>query len=340
MPLTRDEDIARRLTNARTIAVVGASDRPDRPSYGVMKFLQAPWATACSRSTRRSPASMCWASSCGASLPRSACRSTSFGPLPPSGSRRRSGRAGDLRRREGGVETHLGVINHEAAARAEAAGLEVVMDRCPHIEIPRLPRAADRRPRLGGPDGHFGNEQGRCVDTPAELQVARRLKRREHVDEVGGDGDLGHRLGDLAAAHDEPRPRRGCNRRSPRSPPGRSTRRSALLRERRRAIVRAARAAVEMEVAGACAGAPPTPRAAWPVGSIPSCRAEALSAIHWLRMPSATSSRRDTPTPSPSNGRERSPRSRNGWSTIVARGEDALAEPSLRNSSCGRSRIH
>ena len=38
--LTRDEDIARLLTNARTIAVVGASDRPDRASYGVMQFLQ------------------------------------------------------------------------------------------------------------------------------------------------------------------------------------------------------------------------------------------------------------------------------------------------------------
>ncbi|HKP33416.1 MAG TPA: CoA-binding protein, partial [Sphingomicrobium sp.] len=40
MPLTRDEDIAELLTTARTIAVVGASDRPSRSSYGVMSFLQ------------------------------------------------------------------------------------------------------------------------------------------------------------------------------------------------------------------------------------------------------------------------------------------------------------
>ena len=40
MPLTRDDDIAELLASARTIAVVGASDRPNRPSYGVMKFMQ------------------------------------------------------------------------------------------------------------------------------------------------------------------------------------------------------------------------------------------------------------------------------------------------------------
>ncbi len=36
----------------------------------------------------------------------------------------------------------LNVIDEEAAAKAEAAGAVVIMDRCPAIELPRLERAA------------------------------------------------------------------------------------------------------------------------------------------------------------------------------------------------------
>jgi hypothetical protein len=36
------------------------------------------------------------------------------------------------------VWMQLGVRDHDAAARAEARGLKVVMNRCPAIEIPRL----------------------------------------------------------------------------------------------------------------------------------------------------------------------------------------------------------
>lgn len=41
MPLTTDAQIRDLLESVRTIALVGASDKPDRPSYEVMATLQA-----------------------------------------------------------------------------------------------------------------------------------------------------------------------------------------------------------------------------------------------------------------------------------------------------------
>src|SRR3546814_15954305 len=40
MPLATDEEIRDLLQSVRTIAMIGASDRPDRPSHEVMKALQ------------------------------------------------------------------------------------------------------------------------------------------------------------------------------------------------------------------------------------------------------------------------------------------------------------
>jgi hypothetical protein len=136
MPLTRSEDIAELLRSTRTIALVGASDRPDRPSYGVMKFLQDwgyrvfpvnPQITG-----ERVHGEYVWR------------EISQIGePIDLVDIFRRPHAAGEavdeaIAAGAQAVWMQIGVINEEAAARAEAAGLKVVMDRCPKIEIPRL----------------------------------------------------------------------------------------------------------------------------------------------------------------------------------------------------------
>jgi len=136
MPLTRDEDIARLLTNARTIAVVGASDRPDRPSYGVMRFLQS-WGYRVLPVNPQITGEHVLGEFVWRELAQIGV------PIDIVDVYRRPEAAAEAVEQAifvgaKAVWMQLGVINHEAAARAEAAGLEVVMDRCPHIEIPRL----------------------------------------------------------------------------------------------------------------------------------------------------------------------------------------------------------
>ncbi|MEO5973074.1 MAG: CoA-binding protein [Sphingomicrobium sp.] len=136
MPLTRDEDIAELLTNARTIALVGASDRPDRPAFGVMKFLQDhgyrvfpvnPQITG-----EHVHGEFVWRE-----------LSQIGEPIDIVDIFRRPQAAGEAVDQAifvgaKAVWLQIGVINEEAAARAEAAGLKVVMGRCPKIEIARL----------------------------------------------------------------------------------------------------------------------------------------------------------------------------------------------------------
>jgi predicted CoA-binding protein len=139
--LTRDEDIAELLANARTIAMVGASDRPDRPSYGVMRFLQ-------NHGYRVLPVNpqitgehvhgeYVWRELSQIGVPIDI---VDIFRRPQA-----AGEAVDEAIRVGAkaVWMQIGVINERAAERAEAAGLKVVMDRCPKIEIPRL-----RLPRI------------------------------------------------------------------------------------------------------------------------------------------------------------------------------------------------
>jgi uncharacterized protein len=128
------------LTSARTIAVVGASPRPQRPSHGVMRFLQRhgyraipvnPFAASEEILGERVYASL-------AEIPRELT-----GPIDMVDIFRRSEAAGAVvdEAIAIGAKTvwmQLDVRDDAAAARAEAKGIEVVMDRCPAIEIPRL----------------------------------------------------------------------------------------------------------------------------------------------------------------------------------------------------------
>ena len=136
MPLTADADIRELLEGARTIAMVGASDRPDRPSYGVMAFLQR-------HGYRVIPVNpqITGEHVHGEFVFRDLHQLGD--PIDIGDIFRRPQAAGDavdeaIAVGAKAVWMQLGVVNHEAAARAEAAGLKVVMDRCPAIDIPRL----------------------------------------------------------------------------------------------------------------------------------------------------------------------------------------------------------
>ena len=136
MPLTRDEEIYDLLANTRTIAMIGASDPPDRPSYGVMAYLQ-------SRGYRVIPVNpqITGEHVHGEYVWRELAQIGE--PIDMVDIFRRPLAAGEavdeaIAAGAKSVWLQIGVINHDAAARAEAAGLKVVMDRCPKIEIPRL----------------------------------------------------------------------------------------------------------------------------------------------------------------------------------------------------------
>jgi predicted CoA-binding protein len=132
------------LTNVHTIAVVGASPRPHRPSHGVMRYLQG-------QGYRTIPVNP---NAAGATILGERCYAA-LDEVPEAIDMvdifRRSefaGAATDAATAIGArvVWMQLGVIDDAAAARAAARGLKVVMDRCPAIEIPRLGLArGDRR---------------------------------------------------------------------------------------------------------------------------------------------------------------------------------------------------
>ena len=136
MRLESDEAIAQLLMKAKRIALVGASAKPDRPSHRVMQFLldegyevlpinpalagqrllgQMVHASLSDLPSRVDVADIFRDA---ASLPKVTQDVVAAG-IPA-------------------MWTQLGVVNNEAERTGLDAGLQMVVDRCPAIEIPRL----------------------------------------------------------------------------------------------------------------------------------------------------------------------------------------------------------
>jgi uncharacterized protein len=124
------------LTSVRTIAVVGASPRRERPSHGVMAYLQR-------RGYRTIPVNPNAAGSTINGETVYARLAEVPEPIDMVDVFRRTEMAGGVVDEAIAVGANviwmqLGVRDDTAAARAETRGLKVVMNRCPAIEIPRL----------------------------------------------------------------------------------------------------------------------------------------------------------------------------------------------------------
>jgi uncharacterized protein len=131
------------LDHARVFAVVGASPSSWRPSHGVMQVLVDHGYEVVPINPRAESI-----------LGRTTYRDLASVPddvhIDVVDIFRRSDRAGRhvdeaIERGVGAVWLQLGVIDDAAAARARAAGLHVVMDRCPAIELSRRSRQSRER---------------------------------------------------------------------------------------------------------------------------------------------------------------------------------------------------
>ena len=133
------EAIARLLTDSHTIAVVGLSDNPDRASHEVAQYLQEHGYRIVPVNPKLAGGEIlgerCYASltEAGAALAADGIKidivdcfrkSDAIEPIADEA----------IAIGAGALWTQLDIVNEQAAAKARAAGLDVVMDRCLKIE--------------------------------------------------------------------------------------------------------------------------------------------------------------------------------------------------------------
>ena len=133
-----DDEIRSLLSTVKTIAMLGASPNPARPSNRVLRFLLSQGYTVYPVNPGHAGGQIHGATVYGtlADVPSpidmvDVFRNSSFvaGVV---------NEALALTPKPKAIWTQLDVYDDEAAAKAEAAGVTMVMDRCPAIEIPRL----------------------------------------------------------------------------------------------------------------------------------------------------------------------------------------------------------
>lgn len=136
---TYDQDYLKAiLQDSHTIALVGASPKPDRPSYGVMRFLLSQGYDVYPVNPGQAGKEI---------LGRKVYATLKDVPVAidmvdvfraPEYLEEVVDEALGLETNPKVIWGQLGVRNDKAAAKAEAAGIKIVMDRCPAIKIPRL----------------------------------------------------------------------------------------------------------------------------------------------------------------------------------------------------------